>query len=1045
MALLMGAVACVEDVPVEIVPPQSEGRLTLEVSSESGFFETHDAAKAEVRFLTRGGEVVLDVLTNQAEWRYEVVEGEDWLSVSADDYFLTIAAEANGGDEVRSGVVEIRASRGQEEACFEVAVKQNHSGNAEVVLGQNSLRVNAHTELEQLVAVESNVDEWSFDCTCSWLLVEQCEEGLRLTADDNKHNVQRTAKIKLTVPNRATNEDVFCDELTVLQDGNAFVVLSSHNVATDDAGGERHIKLTSNPELDWNFTTDGSDWFSARAGEGEIVVSVASNANGLERFGSVEIVVGDEDNSAKATLRVHQIGTDTDELIYEVEITEPDYMLTAAPVLTLSSGGSITVDWGDGSEIEVFDSRRGTHLYKAPGLYTISITGEAKSLEFSDGDNFAPELKNIISWGKLGLTNAADMCLGCNNLESIPNDVAGSFANIKSFVGAFSCCESLREIPEGLFRYATLAKNFEDCFSHSGSISAIPEGLFANCPAAEDFSYTFYGTGSGYIITNLTLGNLEELQTIVAPGRLTSIPANLFAACPNAKQLDYTFGATAIKEVPESLFANLTNATIFTGAFSACVNLTTVPKDFLSKATSATDIKYLFAGCTSLKELPVGMFTNNSTVTNLEYIFYCTGVEKLSAGLFEGLTAVKTLGAVFQDCVALKEVEEGVFDGLTAAKSFKYCFSGCTSLKEIPEGLFRGLSAAYEFKSTFEDSALESIPEGLFADARNYSSADFSYMLAGCRSLKTVPAGLFDTFTAVTSPGFKYAFAGSAIESLPAGLFAKNTAVTQGFENTFNGCDCLTTIESGIFPESSSVSTLAYTFEGCTALESLPEGLFDPLAASKTKFTATFKGCTSLKTLPEGLFAQNSLATQFSDTFSGCSSLESLPADLLGSKEKATSVKGMFKDCSSLKTIPAELFALAPAITSFESTFSGCGSLTELPAELFAAIGTKSSSITFAECFRGCSSLVSLPAALFDTVRRINYIDSCFNGCSSLTGESPYTIVVGDYGVEQKIHLYERTRGTEFFTVPSNTSAHEDCFAGCSGLSDYAAMPSSWK
>lgn len=1042
MALLFGAVACVEDLPVEIVPPQSEGRLTLEVSSESGFFEAADADKAEVRFLTRGGEVVLDVLTNQAEWRYDVVEGGDWLSVSADDYFLTIAAEANGGTEARSGVIEIRASRGQEEACFEVAVRQNHSGNAEVVLGQNSLRVKAHTELQQIVAVESNVDEWSFDCTCSWLLVEQCEEGLRLTADDNKFNAQRTTKIRLTVPNK---EDALCDELTVMQDGNAFVVLSSHNVATDDGGGERHIILTSNPELEWGITTDGSDWFTATKGEGEIVVTVASNANGLERFGTVEVVVGDEDNLAKATLRVHQIGTDTDELIYEVEITEPDYTLIAAPVLTLSSGGSISVDWGDGSEVEVFDSRRGSHIYKEPGLYTISITGEAKSLEFSDGDNLAPELKNIISWGLLGLTNAADMCLGCNNLESIPNDVAGSFAGVKSFIGAFSCCESLREIPEGLFRYATVAKNFEDCFSHSGSISAIPEGLFANCAAAEDFSYTFYGTGSGYIVTNVTLGNLDELKTIVSAGKLTSIPADLFAGCPKAKQLDYTFGATAIKEVPEALFSYCTNATIFTGAFSACVNLDSVPKDFLSKATSATDIKYLFAGCTSLKDLPVGMFTNNSSVTNLEYIFYRTGVEKLSAGLFEGLSAVKTIGAVFQDCVALSEIEEGVFDGVTAAKSFKYCFSGCTSLREIPEGLFRGLTAAYEFKSTFEDSALESIPEALFADARNYSSADFSYMLAGCRNLKTVPAGLFETFTAVTSPGFKYAFSESAIETLPSGLFAKNTAVTQGFENTFNGCDCLTTIESGVFPESSSVSTLAYTFEGCTALESLPEGLFDPLAASKTKFTATFKNCTALKTLPAGLFAQNSLAAQFSDTFNGCSSLESLPADLLGSKEKITTVKGMFKDCKSLKTIPAELFAQSPAITSFESTFSGCESLTELPAELFAAIGTKTSSITFSECFMGCSSLVSLPAALFDTVRRINYIDSCFNGCSSLTGESPYTIIVGDDGVEQKVHLYERTRGTEFLTVPSSTSAHEDCFAGCSGLDDYDLMPSSWQ
>ena len=1039
-AVLM--VGCGEDVPTDIKPATSQGRITLTISSESSRLTLNEAGtEGDVLFLTRGGEIAIEVLTNQDEWGY-TAEGAEWLTLSADDYFLTLEAEANEGEQSRTAKIAVYASRGEERMTVELNVTQNHSGVAEIELAEESMRFEAHTSLQKSIAVDCNQDEWSFDCTCEWLLIEQSEEGLVLTANDNPNEAMRTAEITLLA---GRGDNVATTTLCVNQDGDAYVRLTSHNVATDDQGGSRSLTVESNPELEWGFESDDSEWFEVSKENNQLIVTVASNQVGLERFGTITINVGDENNSATAVVKVHQIGTDTDELIYEIEVTEPDYLHTAAPVLTLSSGGTIVVDWGDGSEVESFDSKRGTHTYKTPGYYTITITGEAHQLQFGDGETECPEVKNIISWGQLGVKNAADMCLGCSGLEYIPNDVAGSFANVKSFLGAFSCCESLREIPEGLFRYATQAKNFEDCFSHSGSISEIPENLFAGCPAAERFTYAFYGTGSGYVITTQTLPNFEEVKGLASQGRLRSIPAGLFRNCPAVERFDYVFGATAIESIPEEIFANSTEATIFTGAFSACVNLTSIPQGLLSKNVAATDIKYLFAGCDGLAAIPVGMFTNNSAVTNLEYLFYKTGVKRLHKGTFEGLTGVKTMGAVFQDCTNLEEIEEGVFDGMTAVKSFKYCFSGCSSLRSIPERLFGGLTKAYEFISTFEDSALESIPVGLFADARDYSSADFSYMLAGCANLKTVPAGLFDTFTTVTSPGFRYCFTESGIESIPAGLFAKNVKVSSGFENVFYNCANLKTIEGPIFPESSGVSSLAYTFAGCTALESLPEGFFDSLAASKTKFTATFALCTSLKTLPAGLFAKNTLSTNFTNAFNSCTALEEIPGDLLGENQKVTYVTSMFESCYALKTVPAELFAGCPAITSFEATFALCKGLESVPAELFAAIGTKTSSVTFSECFLECESLKAIPASLFDTTRRINYINKCFKGCVSLTGESPYTMVTDTEGNESKVHLYERVRGTDFPNAPVNASAHTECFAGCTGLSDYDNIPADWK
>ena len=1035
----VAAFASCSETVVDNTPPVSEGRVMLDVSSESGLFATIDQ-KPTIGFKSRGGELVLDVVTNALEWEYDV-EGS-WLETSRDDYFIYVAADANSSAERREAVITIVASDGYRGAECRIAVQQNGAGEPEVTLLTAEHNFEAHTTLQHTIGVESTTEDWTFEATCSWLLIEPTSEGLRLTADDNKTNTQRTTRI---VVRASEAEGADFETLDVTQDGSAFIVVSTRNVATDDDGGLKRIVVDSNPELEWSIDNLSDAWFSVEKGEGRVTVSVDSNLGGNERHGSFSIIVGDENNHAEVSINVLQIGPDTEELIYEIETTEPNQRITAAPVLSPSGGGAIKVDWGDGSAIEEFVEVRGSHTYATPGLYTITITGEAKSLEFGSDDAITTDLRNIISWGVLGYSSATDMCLGCSRLESIPNDVAGSFANVKSFVGAFSCCESLEEIPAGLFRHATLAKRFEDCFSHSASISAIPADLFKNCTAAEDLSYAFYATGTGIVNTNSTLTNFEAVSEQVRAGRLKSIPEGLFANCPNLTQMDYIFGATAIESIPADIFSEASVATKFTGAFSACVCLESIPYDLMANATAATDIKYMFAGCSSIDEIPTGVFRNNAAVTNLEYIFYRTGVSTLKAGIFEGLTSAKTIGAVFQDCKNLSTIEEGVFDGLTAAKSFRYCFADCTALRSIPEGLLRNMTLAYEFTYMFHNTALESVPVGLFNDARDYSSADFTYMFSECTNLKTVPAGLFDRFTKVTSPGYRNLFDSSGIETIPAGLFAKSTNVSSGFESLFENCPKLHTIEGSIFPDTSGVSSIAYAFCNCPELRNIPEDLFAPFGTVKLKFTATFAACSSLEEIPAGLFASNTKAKQFSETFADCTSLKTIPEGLLATCADVTTVKGMFHGCTSLEEIPADLFASSPAITSFETTFAECSSLKSIPAELFSAIGTKTSSITFAECFALCTSLETIPAGLFDTVRRINYIDGCFDGCTSLTGESPYTIITSEDGTQTKVHLYERTRGDDFPIAPTSSSAHEACFGGCSGLTDYQDMPSSWK
>ena len=1041
VALATLIAACEESNEIDNTPPQSEGRITLDVDSESSLFSSNESGST-IGFKSRGGELALDVVTNAESWSYDIEGGGDWLKSSADDYFLYVEAERNTSNSRRSATITITAGDGERSINHTITLSQNFDGEPEITLSNSSLRFKAHSELEYIVGVESSIEDWRFEANCSWLLIERVEEGLRLTSDDNKTYEQRSTRI---VVRTSEDEDADFSTLEVTQDGSAFIVVASKNIATDDEGGSKSLTLSSNEELEWRVENLSAEWFTVNKGDGNVTITIEPNVGGNERRGSFDITVGEEDNCATETISVLQIGPDTDELIYEVETVEPNQRVTAAPVLTTGGGGEIVVDWGDGSEPEEFIEVRGSHTYAKAGLYTITITGEAKSLQFGVDDTITYDLRNIISWGKLGYTSAADMCLGCVRLESIPNDVAGSFENVKSFIGAFSCCESLKEIPAGLFRYASSAKRFEHCFSHSKSISEIPATLFANCTQAEDFSYAFYATGTGIVSTNNTLTNFSSISEQVREGRLKSIPAGLLSSCSKALQLDHIFGATAIEEIPSDIFSAQSSATTFMGAFSACVMLKSIPYDLMSRATAATDIKYMFAGCSSICEIPSGIFRNNAAVTNLEYIFYKTGVSHLQSGIFEGLSGAKTIGAVFQDCKSLTTLDEGLFDGLTSAKSFRYCFADCTSLRTIPEGLLRGMSSAYEFTYMFHNTALESVPATLFNQVRDYSSADFTYMFSECHNLKTVPAGLFDRFTTVTSPGYRNLFDGSGIETIPAGLFSKSSAVSTGFESLFENCPKLKRIEGSIFPETSSVSSIAYAFCNCPELEYIPADLFKPFAGAALKFTATFAACSSLEEIPAELFAANDKTKQFSETFADCTSLKEIPEGLLASCSAVTTVKGMFQGCTSLKTLPADLFNGCPSITIFEATFAECSALESIPEELFSAIGTKSSSINFSSCFEACPSLKSIPQKLFDTVRRINYIDRCFAGCSSLTGESPYTTLTADDGTEKRVHLYERERGDDFPNAPTSSSAHADCFEGCANLTDYKNMPSTWR
>jgi hypothetical protein len=206
------------------------------------------------------------------------------------------------------------------------------------------------------------------------------------------------------------------------------------------------------------------------------------------------------------------------------------------------------------------------------------------------------------------------------------------------------------------------------------------------------------------------------------------------------------------------------------------------------------------------------------------------------------------------------------------------------------------------------------------------------------------------------------------------------------------------------------------TFYGCANLTSIPAGLFGGISGAPPlyMFQSTFQSCTGLTAIPAGLFGGISGAPaqyMFHSTFYGCSGLTgAIPAGLFGG------ISG------------------APASYMFQSTFLGCTGLTSIPAGLFGGISGEPAQYMFRTTFQDCSGLTgAIPAGLFGGISgapALYMFHGTFYSCSGLTGPSA-TLPNG-----QK--LYE--------AFPTATSTQVGlCYYNCTGLSDYASIPTAWK
>ena len=183
-------------------------------------------------------------------------------------------------------------------------------------------------------------------------------------------------------------------------------------------------------------------------------------------------------------------------------------LLTGNSVSITASGGSVNIDWGDGST-----SNEGSHTYTdGNAFHNVSLDSvEEKNAQVTFGEG------NIVAFWTVGNTPiGVSMLIEQRKLEYVSEDVCLNSLNISGF---FYGCYKLKEIPKSVFisngNSTTLSryKSYErGLFGNCIGLKSIPAGLFDNFKNVEKSLNTFEGCS---LIESVPRGLFDKMEKLL--------------------------------------------------------------------------------------------------------------------------------------------------------------------------------------------------------------------------------------------------------------------------------------------------------------------------------------------------------------------------------------------------------------------------------------------------------------------------------------------------------------------------------------------------
>lgn len=596
-----------------------------------------------------------------------------------------------------------------------------------------------------------------------------------------------------------------------------------------------------------------------------------------------------------------------------------------------------------------------------------------------------------------------------SQLESI-----GSNAFYMSGLNTIKLPQSLKEIGDYAFQKSKnlVSVEFEGSDTEEGSsLRKIGSRAFSDCTALTSFSFPYCGKDEAGVYNKITLGSsatsvhifegCKNLSYIYLSEAVTSI-SNLFVKCSGLETVVVAQGSENFKVSETQPIILNVNGTAIQFLFGRMTGVFEIPEGVTEIGT------YAFSGQADIKKviIPKSMKTINANA-----FYNCTGLEEVE---FANGCVVDTLGeAAFKGCSSLKKIV--LPNGITSLP--KQAFAGCSSLESVtlPEGLTTIGVEAFTWTASLKSIKL---PSSLI------TIDNYGFAMSGLETL-VLPEGL----TKLGTYTFEYSASLKEV-TLPS-------TITSWGNQTFTNCTSLETVNFA--PDSTTIGQ--YLFIGCTSLESitLPEGL-------TSLGSYVFQKCTGLKSIviPESvqyIGASNS-NTAAAYTFDGCTALESVT--FLGDNVKIIGTYA-FRDCTSLKeiTLPSELVAIGQYAFSNSGltetvipekvvvlgnyAYKGCLELTK--ADIRGKITTTSGT----NVFQGCTELTDVTFA-DDTTTIGNY---AFDGCTKLVNvKLPAKLTsLGTYAFQNCTSLKEITLPASLVKIGSTTySTSAYTFSGCTAL-----------
>ena len=302
---------------------------------------------------------------------------------------------------------------------------------------------------------------------------------------------------------------------------------------------------------------------------------------------------------------------------------------------------------------------------------------------------------------------------------------------------------------------------------------------------------------------------------------------------------------------------------------------------------------------------------------------------------------------------------------------------------------------------------------GVVNDAKLISIEEWGYTettvygFMGCTELSSIASPEKYTFKNVTS--FQEAFVGcSSLTSIPDNMFANCTNVTS-FENTFGGCYRLTSIGDYAFANCTSVTSFRQMFVGCS-LTSIGD--------------YAFANCAALEDVTY-MFGECPITSIGKHAFDGCISVEDF-ATLFG--EPSYSIAKLESQYTTLQCIDKSIQS-SYTIEPVSGIAVSERNMTNLLTIGDYAFANCTSAKNFDGLFADCVNLESIPEHLFENTPNVASFKGTFTGCTSLTGNA--------------LPLWTRvkTDTTTYKGVPDGYN----CYKGCTGLTNYGAIPDYWK